>query len=209
MTWWFFALQPEQSLYDRVSRLKEQAALQCGPQLYLTDPPHTTVYLACYEAAERVHEAMSGFSESRPGPPECRITGWHVFQSDPLTGNDTLVCRLSEDCTNSLRLFQKNLVEAAAPLRSIAGTAQRYAARLEKLTQPERANIDHYGFPFVGDVWQPHITIASFVPADLVRCFPVLEDGCPTGGYTYSTLVLYRLRDGVPVVERTLALEPS
>ena len=99
----FAALMPDERTSARIQRFKDRTRELVGPQLYLDDPPHTTVYLASFpigfDAIAHLRAAVI------PAPSPVRLHGWHSWVGDPLTGRNTLVCSLHPDDKPMLRLL--------------------------------------------------------------------------------------------------------
>jgi 2'-5' RNA ligase len=194
----FAALEPDAALHRLVQAYKDETRALVGDQLYLADPPHLTLYLAMFPS---VDAALSPWRvlKSQQLDVEIRVTGWHVFDADALTGNHTLVCDLAAEDKSRLRVLQQQVVECLAPARDAAATQARLAPRLNNLTEPQRAAVASHGFPYLADGWEPHFTIASIRPADWPRVWQALADRPPRGKFHCSRMRLYKLVDGVPV----------
>ncbi len=192
----FLALDPDAELAALVQSYKDRTAELVEAQLYLDDPPHLTVYLAPFSPEARVWEAVQPVLAQ--APPQVNVVGWHVFEADALTGHNTLICDLDEPSRLELRRLQRRVIEAVAPLRDQEATERRLASRLEQLTPEQRDCVRRYGFPYVGDGWHPHFTIASVRRADWPRLFADLRDRPPAGRFSCPRLRLYRLVDDRP-----------
>ena len=201
----FAALQPDAALTDFLLDAKRRTHDLVGPQQFLDDPPHLTVYLAWFAQESVVAEALH-----RLGPvlsaPGTELTGWHVFEGDPLTGNHSLVCQIAPADQDRLRDFQSRVVEHLAPLRDRQASAARYAARLSSLSPQREMAIREVGFPYLGEDWHPHFTVASVRPADWPAVWHALKDRPPRGRFHCPALQLYRLEGERPVLRTTLAL---
>ena len=160
-----FALRPDEAVDAQVRHCKRRLLAAAGPQLYATDPPHATLYVAEFPAA-KVSAALraAGHLAGKCREPLISIDGWHVFESDPLTGAHTLVLRFVDDTCQQLRHIQLRAVLALAALRDGAATYISLAERLAHLTDQQRQRAALFGFPFVGGGWIPHLTIASVRP---------------------------------------------
>lgn len=193
----FAALDPDPELAALVADYKRQTRALAGDQLYLDDPPHLTVYLAVFPSADTVLETWPAIA-ARQDDLRLSITGWHVFEADALTGNNTLVCEIADDDVVRLRTYQREVVSLLAPLRDPAATAQRFAPRRGQLTGEQAANVDRYGFPYLFDGWVPHLTVASIRPDAWPAVWQALEPQSPRGTYRCSGWRLYQLIDGRP-----------
>jgi 2'-5' RNA ligase len=192
----FLALDPDAELTALVQSYKDRTAELVGPQLYVEDPPHLTVYLAPFPPGARVWEAVQPVLAQ--APPRVNVVGWHVFEADALTGHNTLICDLDEPSRQELRRLQRSLVEAVAPLRDRPASERRFAGPLERLTAEQRAGVLRDGFPYIGDGWHPHFTVASIRVEDWPRLFADLRDRPPSGRFVCPRLKLYRLVNDRP-----------
>ncbi len=194
----FAAIEPDADLHRLVQCYKDETRTLVGEQLYLADPPHLTIYLAVFPTVEAALDrwrllTTDGLDLS------IEIVGWHVFDADALTGNHTLVCDLAPVDKACLRDVQKQVVERLAAARDPEATRQRYAPRLHLLSDAQRAAIALQGFPYLGDGWEPHFTIASIRPGDWPRVWNALANRPPRGSFRCPRIRLYKLVDGVPV----------
>ena len=156
----FFALEPAPTDRDRILELKRRAGVLAGPQLYLNDAPHLTLYVGDFaNQSELWHALMERLKFSGI---VVKPNGWKIFYNDPVTGGHTLAIGVDDAATAVLRRFQQEVVELAAPARRTA-IPERYADRTG-YSPLMNASLDRYGFPFVGENWQAHLTIASFCP---------------------------------------------
>jgi 2'-5' RNA ligase len=159
------ALRPDKSLDALVRQYKRRLLAAAGPQLYATDPPHATLYVADFTAgrmaaALRRAEHLAATIQM----PNVALGGWHVFENDPLTGRNTLVCRLNNETCQRLRRVQLEVLAALAPLHDASTTLSAFSERLPLLSDEQRQRAILFGFPYVGDGWIPHLTIASVQP---------------------------------------------
>lgn len=191
----FAALEPEAALASLIQGYKEQTRALVGQQLYLSDPPHLTIYLAAFPVVDAALAPWRHFA-GRNDPVPIELVGWHVFEADALTGNHTLACDIAARDKARLRLLQRDLVDRLAPARDPVATRERFAPRIGFLTDHERACVERHGFPYVGEGWEPHFTIASVRPADWPKLWSALEPQAPRGPYRCARLRLYRLVDG-------------
>jgi 2'-5' RNA ligase len=194
----FVSLEPDRELADLINGLKQQVRELAGDQLYLSHPPHLTVYLAVYSSVVRFSERWpAAFNEI--APVELELAGWRVFYSDAMTGRNTLVCEIAEQSKDRLRSLQHRVVAQLAAGRDRSLTATRYAARWGALADEHRQHVSTVGFPYIGAGWLPHFTIASIDPSVWPRVWNALEHHGPQGRFTCSRLQHYRLVDEHPV----------
>lgn len=188
----FVSLEPDRELADRISGLKQQVRKLVGEQLYLSDPPHLTVYLAVYGNQESFRERWPlAFDQIAPLPLE--LAGWRVFYADALTGRNTLVCEIAEQGQQRLRSLQEHVIAQLAPGRDRPLTERRYAARWEALDDAQRQQIRETGFPYIGAGWLPHFTIASIDTGVWPHVWETVEHHALFGSFTCSRLQPYLL----------------
>ena len=70
---------------------------------------------------------------------------------------------------------------------------QRYINTYDSLPAQFRKSLEKYGYPFVGNIWKPHISIASFEKEALKKVWSAVKELCPNGEYYPDTLVVYKL----------------
>jgi 2'-5' RNA ligase len=161
----FAALRPDERLGALVQSCKRRLLAACGPQLYATDPPHTTLYLAEFAAA-RIADVLraAGQIAGSIAMPSVIVDGWQIFESDPLTGRHTLALRFDEGTCQRLRMAQVRALDALVPLHDSAATQRALEPRRPHLAPQQQRCVRQFGFPFVGAGWIPHVTIASVNP---------------------------------------------
>jgi hypothetical protein len=193
----FISLEPDEPLRALVQGYKDRVLRLVGDQLYLADAPHLTVYLAAFpptvDLVEPLRQLFDGAS-----PPTITIVGWHVFERDQLTGLHTLVCELAEVSKAALRGWQSRIIEALAPLRDGGATESRYTNRWDNLTPMEQDNIRQHGFPYIGGIWQPHLTIASIRPDDWEAVWGALGAMPPRGEFRLPRVQEFELVENRP-----------
>jgi hypothetical protein len=219
---YFAALEPDDESLAKVLGWKRMVFDLVGPQLYLDDPPHLTLYLAIYgEVGSGKWEVRSGSLATCHLPlatscsklqaavgklageirlPPLEMTAWHVFEADVLTDRNTLVCDLSPASRDALRCVQQAAVAAMAGLRDRGRTRARYDAAWQRLSDVERSNVESFGFPFVGPIWHPHVSIASIQRKDWAAVWPTFAAISPAGPFRLPWLTLYRLEQEKPLL---------
>ena len=163
----FFALKPDAALTSFISECKETAKALVGPQKYLNDPPHLTLYVGSFKYDNEMFTAIN--SEVAFSPMTIELNGWTTFFDDPVTGGHSLVIEVSEPSLLQLRKLQMRLVAVANRFRQ-PGILERYADQ-SRYSAVMKASVNQFGFPFVGDIWRAHFTIASFDKA----CYSIAD----------------------------------
>ncbi|MEX2114109.1 MAG: 2'-5' RNA ligase family protein [Pirellulales bacterium] len=194
----FAAIEPDAALHRLVQGYKDDTRALVGEQLYLADPPHLTIYLAVFPTVEVALDRWRMLTTLGLDL-TIEVIGWHVFDADALTGNHTLVCDLAAADKVRLREVQQRVVERLAPARDVAATHARLAPRLHLLSEAQRAAVATQGFPYLGNGWEPHFTIASIRPDDWPQLWETLAKRPPRGSFRCPRMRLYQLVDGLPV----------
>jgi len=161
----FIALLPRGGLQSEILDCKAKVQRAVGDQLYLTDPPHLTVFLASFQDQNLLCDKLGELTTELHSP-VIRMEGWHVFEQDCLTGNNTLVIKINDFDKETLRRLQNKVVERTAKLRDLKASLARFQTAWQSLSQARRKAVEQFGFPFVGSDWQPHFSIASIRPSD-------------------------------------------
>jgi len=203
----FLALEPDEPFRAQVLAWKQRMRELAGDQLYLDHPPHLTLYTAVFPPGIDFGESFGEVS-TRLAAPLVNICGWHVFEADQLTGNNTLVCNVAPDDRPALEEIQRHVIGRAAPLRDVVATRSRYDRVWEQLSDGERANIEGFGFPFAGPGWHPHVTVASVHREAWHRVWPHLAADPPGASVYFPHLAVYRLTGTAPVLVRRMGLGP-
>ena len=132
--------------------------------------------------------------------PPLEMAAWHVFEADVLTDRNTLVCDLTPASRDALRCVQQAAVAALAGLWDRGRTRARYDAAWQRLSDVERSNIESCGFPFVGPIWHPHLSIAVDPAERLGSGLAGLRRISPAGPFQLPRITLYRLEEEKPVL---------
>ena len=138
---------------------------------------------------------------------EIEITGWHVFDADPMTQRRTLVVDFTPASQAYLRRLQIQIAEALAGTYDAEATLNRYAAAMDHFSEEQRRAVQTVGFPFIGDGWHPHFTIASIDAESWPHVEKALMGNPPSGVSVCSSLTHYRVIDGHSRPVRTFDLK--
>jgi hypothetical protein len=148
-------IEPAGKLRAFLSLWKGRVSRDLGPQPYLNHPPHGTLWCSAVRDTGRwaldVRAAVS-----RLVPFALRTSGPMVFWDDAPAGGHTLALRAAS--SGPLRRLQ--MAVAAASAAHVDGRkAPRLPGPLRR--EPFESSRRRYGFPFVGEHWIPHFTLAS------------------------------------------------
>lgn len=191
----FISIDPSPSFSKIIDGYKAQVRELVGDQQYLAEPPHMTAYLACFADDKKAGEAASQLA-AKLDAFEIDITGWHVFDADPMTQRRTLVVDFTPQSQAYLRTLQSQIAQALADAYDTEATFARYASAFDKFSTVQQEAVRSVGFPFMGSVWHPHFTIASIDPAAWETVRDALWNNPPVGVSVCSSLTHYRVIDG-------------
>jgi len=192
MTIYSIFLEPDEILSKKVRNIKKEVKFLVGDQLYLKDEPHLTIHHADFK---NINEWDREFAQiirkikEDLGKIQIRISGWTIFKKDA-TKQHTLSCKIDEKNTESLKKIQKQIADFLNKYRNPI-IIQRYKNLYPELGLTERQNLEKYGFPFIGDIFKPHISIATFEENAFNKTWINLKDLCPKGNYEIGSLSIY------------------
>ena len=122
------------------------------------------------------------------------------FKNDRINGRDTLACNLARKNVPVLQGVQMDVVSRLTGLRK-PGLITRYQGVYDSLGSKERENLDTFGYPFVGQIWEPHLSIASFEKDAFSIILEKFKDTCPVGHYHVNSLNFYELDESSEKLE--------
>ena len=203
---YFVAILPRDELQSIIVDCKSVVQTAVGNQMYLTDPPHLTVFLASFQDRNLLCDTLEWVTGDLKSP-RIRIEGWHVFENDCLTGNNTLVTKINDSDKEVLRVIQGKIIRSIAPLREKTASLDRYQSAWSTLNQERQRAVKEYGFPFIGSDWQPHFTIASIQPSDWGNASKELIDRPIFGCFEAFEIALFSLEGKEPNLVQAFNLE--
>jgi hypothetical protein len=188
----FLAFEPAPALWEIIASAKERVRHAVGPQKYLGDPPHITIGVSCFPDLADVATVLSKLAPEL-SVPEIQLNGWSVFRDDPLTGGSTMFLSMTRESAQILRLFQERILGEVSPLRDAPASTERYLSNWGNLSTTRQASTCRFGYPFTGEDWEPHISVASISKSDWVSAWKALQTFAPQGNYELPRIVLYEL----------------
>ena len=197
MAVYVITLEPDKILYEKIIALKAEVRELVGDQLYLQDEPHLTVYLGNFteiayfniQFTKAVKQIVHDF-----GQIPFSIDDWFVFKGDPITKRNTLVCEITQSDIAILKKVQHKIVTTLNSYRK-PRLIKRYSNVYKEMNGILKKNLDSYGYPFVGDIWKPHISIASIKEVVFKRVWKAVKGRCPKGGYRMNAVTIYELEE--------------
>ena len=176
---------PENRLKDyvkywklKIKDLEEQAD-------YLYHPVHATMFL--FEANEKDQSNIISSIINRKI--NFKIDGWKLFEKDLITNSDTITIALK--ASQETYKFQEYLAETLLsfirnPIRYNNNWMGEYKESYEK-----------YGFPFVGNHWIPHLTVASVKNEGKTLLNEIISTPINIENPVHGYLGLFKIFDGV------------
>ena len=147
-------IEPQKNKSNFLYNWKKIIKKNFGKQKYLIHPLHATI--AVFKIKTKINDNFYLFLKNEMklfAKFKINITKPNIFYNDALTGGDTLFFGIKKN--PKLILFQKKILKH---FNQIDNKISRNDFFKNKKFQ---CNYKNYGFPFVGQDWIPHFTIAS------------------------------------------------
>lgn len=151
-------LEPSPPLHDLLLSLKARVAARFPGAVYVSHPPHMTVFL---HNGGRGGPLLAALRRAAAEQPPIRIAcrAWQVFEHDRLAhGGHTIA--IAAEPSPELREWQTTVADAFVAAAPVLPAASPFTSG------PLGRSQARYGWPFVGGHWIPHFTVAS-LPVDL------------------------------------------
>lgn len=194
-------LEPSGDLRDLIVAQKAKVEAELPGQVFCDHPPHATFIFGGYHSSDiwleyLLDRILPTFTVT--------VDGYHLFPNDTLAGGGhTLVHRL-QSCSAMLEIQQ----EAAELLEDFV--EQPGGEAEPPWGEPLRTSMQRFGFPFVGEHWIPHMTIASFqTPLDHELIAELQQQ--PNKGLSFEAkeLAVWQLIGSEHRLLETIPLHPS
>ena len=179
-------LKPDLILYKKIDLIKQNVSTFVKDSVeFLDHPPHLTIFVTKLENhviwLEKFQDFVINMKKIR-----LYVNGWHTF-NEITNSKKTLVCTIND--LRILRNLQIDVINFFNQFRS--GTLKKYSmiknpALLE--------NVNKFGFPFVGNVWIPHLTIGSFSKEDYKSIIDKKYES-PVGFYNLEAISIIDISD--------------
>lgn len=170
---------------DAVIRVqKEQVESRMPGQTYCNHPPHATLIAGRYHSVDIWLELLENL---RLPQFELMTNGYTIFTDDALAGGGhTVAHRLGP--SETLSMAQRTVAEVLEDFVAVDKSDFRFEM------EPMKSSQDRFGFPFVGEHWIPHMTIASITgPEDGPLIRELMSDEC-SAGFNVTQLEVWRVR---------------
>lgn len=168
---YYIALIPEKRLIDLINKQKSLIKEMIGEQTYLSHPPHITLIIFTTDNLNELALELEKFSLDI-NKFRVKINDFYIFYNDIFTNRNTITYAVSNEDLEYLKELQLKTIEKINNFN----TKKLYSKEDEsykKMSETEKSNTDKSGYPFIGENWIPHITLASI---DIERFEEVFEN---------------------------------
>lgn len=146
-------LKPNDALNREICRWKKIVNKKFNNSYYCNHPPHSTLINVDVEnynlAIEDIKKTVNMYKSF-----EIIVDDKNVFWDDMLTGGHTIYFEIKKN--SNLHILQKMIAKSLKD-HVIRKPASSHIRNDEKL----HYSYKNYGFPFIGEHWLPHFTVAS------------------------------------------------
>jgi hypothetical protein len=157
MTRYAIFLEPQAELRMQIVALKQKVEGTLPGQTYCAHPPHCTLLFGAYLQPSLWLDELQSSLDDFPSF-ILKTQGFHVFYDDlPAGGGHTVVIKVVD--TPALHRLQLSVGALLAGHKDSQPDSVEPLPFLQR--DPFRASFERYGFPFVGEHWLPHFSIAS------------------------------------------------
>lgn len=188
---YFISLDPDKNISDKIIEQKNTIFELVGEQKYLSHPPHTTAIVFTSDNIDKVIQELAKLS-SQISRFEVEIKGLHIFYNDAFTEGNSITYSFDEKSTEKLKKIQMLIIDKINKYNTkkfIEQDSPIYAA----LGNKEKENAVKYGFPFVGNVWFPHITLASINKEDFEEVYDKINSSPIKSKLSIPSISLYKV----------------
>ena len=193
MTIYGILLEPSEILNEKIKNIKKEVEILVGNQLYLKDDPHLTLHHGDFKDILEWKDDFEQFIKKiklEINKIQINIDNWITFENENNLQKITLACKLDEQSIDLLRKLQIQIVDYLEQFRHPI-IIERY--KKMALSNIQKQNLEKYGYPFVGNEWKPHLSIATFNKKDIDEIWTTIKNSCPIGNYFASSLNVYSL----------------
>lgn len=197
---YFISLDPEKRLKEKIEEQKRIIMNLAGNQTYLTHPAHTTLIVLSTNEIDSLVDLIKEFSQKNERI-NIKVDGFHLFLNDIQTNENTITYKFSEENESFLRKIQLEILEKINKYNKI-NLFKSNTQILEKMSELEKENINKYGYPFVGDNWIPHITLASIKRDKYNLIWNTLKNNPIVGDFLFDSISLYKIDENPRLIKK-------
>lgn len=187
---YYIALNPDHNFSNFINKQKDTIKNLIGPQLYLKDPPHITLFLFKTDNPTSILQEIKELSLALTKI-KLSIKDLHVFYNDKWTGGNTITYNFHENDVDNLKQIQIQLINKVH--KQIEPFFTEQYKNYNDYSELEKSNINKFGFPFVGENWIPHITLASIEKDKFDIIFEKIKQTTFPEELTINAINLYKV----------------
>jgi len=166
---------PPEEISKEIYGLKEKVIDICGSQQQADEPPHMTFVVNNFSSAEAVDRYLEMIAR-RFNPFNVVVNGITHF---PHEKSGTYMLHAVIEKSHELQLLQEEIVADTSEFRQGSLLREYLEQNIPdyKYEDKELENIKKWGYPYVGENWEPHITIAILEPECCEKIKEIEETG--------------------------------
>jgi 2'-5' RNA ligase len=191
MNEYYIALNPEKKLTDLINEQKSMVRTMIGEQTYLSHPPHFTLFHFTLRDPEKFYPGLEKIARNTNSFP-INLRNFYIFHNYSFTNGNIITYSVLNKDLNSLRKIQQMVINEVNPF-NMRGIYLKENESYRKMSKAEKNNINDYGFPFVGDSWIPHITIALINSDKFSEVFEKIKEKPVFGKFLIDSINLYKV----------------
>lgn len=181
-------IEPEGELREFILSYKKKISSILPHQHYCNHPPHSTLFMSAMQEPENWLESLKS-AVRRIFAFESHIRDTIVFYDDVLAGGRHTIA-LQVEPSAALFLLQRVVGEELASFVD-RETIDMPSSFLEN--EPFLSSYLRYGFPFVGEHWIPHFTIASLQTSKNDPLITEFLNLCPKFNFLVKSVSIWRI----------------
>lgn len=185
---YFCALIPDNKANSLIQNLKDESSSMVGWQQFIKHFPHLTLFVGDYKKLDTLSIPDDLLKEIK----DLKLSAkeWNTFLKDPVTGKLTLSICLEEESNKKIRYIQRKILDLCAKYNT-GKIVDRYKSQIENFPKLLKDNTQKYGYPFIGDIWKGHFTIASFDKENYEKVWNKLKNEKVSFNFKINKLVFY------------------
>ena len=148
-----------------IHELKYKVYKLVGNQKYLFDVPHISFFISDFKEEDvmEIYNKFNSFSEEFCGAIWFKLNGLKVYKDDVVTKMNTFVYDINGETAVKLKEEQMKFIKYMNIISKDIIVSSRYKELKDKAFVN---NVKKYGYPFMGESYQPHISIGSINKKD-------------------------------------------
>lgn len=149
-------IEPKGSLKKEILLYKKLVKKNFGEQEYLSHPPHCTLFtMHVSKKVKKYKKLRENFyiSQKLLGKKNLTVYKTGIFKNDPITNGDTIYFKVKKNAF--IKKLQILALKRFKFFKYKSNKTNKFKFNWMK------KNYTIYGYPFVGNRWTPHFTVAS------------------------------------------------